>query len=307
VPKIMSAPRCVLPGTTYLLTRRCSERRFFLRPAPEVNRIISYCLAVATQRFGVLLHACCFLSNHWHLVATDPRGELPLFMHCFDLLVARALNARYGRFEALWAAGTYSAVQLTDADTILDKIAYALANPVMAGLVEAGHLWPGLRSRPGDIGGRSLVIRRPPHFFRRDPARSLPVEVTLVLTPPPAFEDLPLATVQARVDERVTAREHAARNRRRSQGLPFLGRRRVLKQSVFDRPRSHEPRFGLNPRVAGRDKWRRIEALQRRHGFLEAYRAARQALKARLGTHVSFPAGTWLLRRELGVPCASPS
>jgi hypothetical protein len=28
----MSLPREVLPGRTYMITRRCSERRFFMRP-----------------------------------------------------------------------------------------------------------------------------------------------------------------------------------------------------------------------------------------------------------------------------------
>ena len=35
----MSHARRVLPGTTYLVTRRCSERRFFLRPDALVNQV----------------------------------------------------------------------------------------------------------------------------------------------------------------------------------------------------------------------------------------------------------------------------
>ena len=49
----MTAPRQILPGTTYMVTRRCSERRFFLRPSAIVNQIFTYCLAYAAQETGV--------------------------------------------------------------------------------------------------------------------------------------------------------------------------------------------------------------------------------------------------------------
>jgi putative transposase len=45
----MTAARRVLPGQTYLVTRRCSERRFFLRPSTVTNAIFLYALAVAAR------------------------------------------------------------------------------------------------------------------------------------------------------------------------------------------------------------------------------------------------------------------
>jgi hypothetical protein len=69
--------------------------------------MVLYCLALAAHRFGVELHALAFLSNHDHLLATDRKGQLPLFMHCLDVLVARALNARHGRLDAFWASSPY--------------------------------------------------------------------------------------------------------------------------------------------------------------------------------------------------------
>ena len=49
----MTAPRQVLPGTTYLVSHRCSERRFFLRPSRLGNDVFRYLLAVAAQRYGI--------------------------------------------------------------------------------------------------------------------------------------------------------------------------------------------------------------------------------------------------------------
>ena len=65
----MSYPRQVLPGATYLVTRRCTQRQFLLRPSAQTNAILLYCLARAAGLYGVEVHAYCFLSNHYHLVA----------------------------------------------------------------------------------------------------------------------------------------------------------------------------------------------------------------------------------------------
>jgi putative transposase len=300
----MSRPRCVLPGTSYLLTRRCSEGRFFLRPSPEVNDLIRYCLARAATRFGIALHAFCFLSNHFHLIVTDCLGQLPLFMHDLDLLLARALNAHHGHFESLWAPGTYSAVVLTTADSILDKMAYTLANPVAAGLVARADLWPGVISRPADLGAPAQLVARPAEFFRRTGPQALPAQVPLALVPPPGFTDVPLADLREVVAQRLAAHEDRARQGRR--GRPFRGRRLILRQSVFARPRERDPHFGLNPRVAGRERSPRRAHLLGLRRFLDAYRHAWTQLKTGVRDAV-FPAGTWLLRRQLQVPCAAPS
>jgi putative transposase len=67
----MTAPRQILAGATYLVTRRCVQRQFLLRPSKTVNEVFRNVLAVATARFGFLVHAYCVLSNHYHIVVTD--------------------------------------------------------------------------------------------------------------------------------------------------------------------------------------------------------------------------------------------
>lgn len=37
-------PRQVLPGQFYLITRRCSQRQFLLRPDTATNNAFLYCL-----------------------------------------------------------------------------------------------------------------------------------------------------------------------------------------------------------------------------------------------------------------------
>lgn len=59
----MATPRRVLPGSTYFVTRRCFDRRHFLRPSTVVRKILLYALAVAARRFGVEIHSYAFMSS----------------------------------------------------------------------------------------------------------------------------------------------------------------------------------------------------------------------------------------------------
>jgi REP element-mobilizing transposase RayT len=298
----MTAPRQVLPAATYLVTRRCSERRFFLRPSDATNGTFLYVLALAAQRYGVEIHAVCVLSNHYHLLLTDPAASLPAFMQYLDSLVARATNASLGRWEGFWAsAASYSAVAHDSPEDVISKAAYVLANPVAAGLVRHGREWPGIWTAPEQIGSAKLTAVRPKVFFSAD--GYLPESVELELTVPPGFASV--REFQERLSEALTELEEQSRRELASKGRGVLGVARVLAQKPLAHPASGEPRRKLNPRVAARDKWKRIEALSRLVDFLRAYREAWSARRAGV-RGVLFPAGTYLLRVLHGVECAAP-
>jgi hypothetical protein len=46
-------PRQVLPGQFYMITRRCTQRQFLLRPDRETNNAFTYCLIEAALRCQV--------------------------------------------------------------------------------------------------------------------------------------------------------------------------------------------------------------------------------------------------------------
>ncbi len=296
----MTAPRQVIAGTTYLVSRRCTQREFLLKPSVLGNLIFKFVLAVAAARYGVLIHAVCVMSNHFHVVLTDVCGNLPRFSHLLDGVVAKAFNALYGRWESFWAPFSYSAVALASPEDVIEKVAYTLANPVTAGLVEHGTQWPGVWSDPRSFGERGQCVERPGHYFDAD--GSMPERAPLVFSVPPGFtsaEDFRAQGI-ARVDEL----EKMAAAKRASTNQPVLGRRGVLKQKHTDRPASREPRRVLNPRVAAKDKWKRIEALGRLVGFIKSHREARKRFWAG-ERDVIFPLGTYLMRVQFGVACAS--
>ena len=120
---------------------------------------------------------------------------------------------------------------------------------------------------------------------------------------PEVFSDLSPSQFGARLARGLAARqaEHVADLEAR--GRTFLGREAVLRQSPFDSSRAVQDRSGLNPRVACRDKWRRIEALGRLKEFLDAYREAWLEFKRGV-KEVVFPTGTYWMCRHAGCPAA---
>jgi hypothetical protein len=274
------------------------ERRFLLRPSATTNAIFLYVLALAARRFDIQVHAFCVLSNHFHAIVTDPDARLPAFEQYLNALVARAVNATLGRWESFWAPSSYSAVALTSPADVLDKAAYVLANPAAAALVERGREWPGLWSGPEAIGGAPLLASRPTRFFRA--SSYLPETVELELSAPAGFGSA--ADFRYKLAVAVEELETRARVERQAAGRSVLGPSKILAQRPTSRPRVRESRRSLNPRVAGRDKWKRIEALHRLIEFLRGYRDAWRARRS--GQDAVFPAGTYLLRIAHNVPCA---
>ena len=296
----MAAPRPVTPGRFLFLTRRCALRQFLLRPDDATNQTVLYCLAVAAQRtnIGVILPSA--LSNHHHTTLWDPDGRDPEFTEYFHKLTARAMNAYRGRWENFWASEPPCVIELADRAAVMDKLVYAATNPVKDGLVDRVCHWPGVNGLAALLADRELVIKRPRHFF--DPDGDMPESVTLRFVIPEALGD-PDA-FRAELRERVAAveAEHAAQ--RAKTGRRVLGRRAILRQRWTARPCTHEPRRGLRPRVAARNKWARIAALQRNRAFIADYRETRKLWLA--GFPVTFPHGTYWLRRFANVPVAKP-
>jgi REP element-mobilizing transposase RayT len=295
----MSLPRQILPGSTYLVTRRCTQRQFLLKPTPLTNMIFAFCLAMAAIRTGVLLHAFCVLSNHWHGVVTDPQGRLPEFLAYLHKYVSKCINASLGRWENLWSSEPPSIVRLESDEDVLDKIAYVMTNPLAAGLVKRSSKWPGLREyQPG-----THIVRRPRVFFRSN--GPMPEVASLTLVPPPLKGSTSTSETIRRVKQAVADREAELRKQLAIEGKKPLGLKAIRAQKVTDTPWTKEPRRRLSPRVAAKDKWRRVEALRRVKAFVDAYREAYERWKAGI-LEVVFPPGTYALRIHAGVRCACP-
>jgi putative transposase len=295
----MTLPRCVLPGQTHLVTRRCIGRRFLLRPDDALTNAFLYCLARAAAKYGVEIHGFCAMSNHYHLVMTDTTRVLPDFMAWFNRQLAMCVKQLRRWDEVIWEPNrSYNAVELGGPAEVLDKMAYVLLNPVSAALVRSPDRWVGAVSTMHTLRKGAIQAKRPAVWFKDD----APEVVTLTLTPPPCLSNQAgyLHALDALVtDHLTTVRAELCR-----QGWGFLGRTRVRKTSPTDQPRSKKERFGRNPTfsVMTRGMW--LAAVQRLRAFRRAYRSAYETWR-RGDRSVVFPAGTWWLVRCAGATAAT--
>ena len=292
--RYMSLPRCVLAGTTYLVTRRCIGRRFLLRPDPALNNLFVYCLGRSAQEHGVLVHALCVMSNHYHLVLTDVRGVLPDFMRSLNRALAMSVKRLRDWDEVLWEPNVaYSAVELGGKGEVVDKVAYTLLNPVSAELVLTPGHWPGVVSGFEQLRAGVLRAKRPGVWFKK----SAPKEATVRLSAPPGFSGK--TSYLEALQELVRSRLKALHREHRRRGVVYLGADRVRKTKVTERPKTKSPRFGRNPSFSAltRARWR--EALRRLRGFRAAYRRAYTVWRSGQ-RDIEFPPGTWGVVRYAG-------
>jgi REP element-mobilizing transposase RayT len=295
----VTAPRQIIPGQTYMVTRRVSERRFLLRPDKVVNNIVEYCIALAAKKAQVLLHCLVVLANHYHLEATDPSGNLPDFLREANRMIAQCLNRYWGRDEALWSSDKPSVVSLVDDGSMLEKLIYITLNPVRAGLVSDYRQWPGLLYSARDWLKNPKKVKRPEFFFNATITDDSEVQLSFV--PLPALANKNLALAYQTIEEAICERQRAIRAEFEKMGGKFVGIKRVLKVNPSERPTTREPSNTLRPCLSASDPRTMKKAKERLKYFRCMYREALS--KLRTGIDVVFPYGTYWYCRFLKVAC----
>jgi REP element-mobilizing transposase RayT len=275
-----------------MVTRRCIERRYMLRPDAEVRAAMEYLAAVAVARYGMELIGMVVMSNHYHLILHDVHGRYPAFLQWFDSLVARVVNCRRGRWGRFWDGDSVHVEHLLTAEAVERKLVYLACNPMRAGLVERGADWPGVRSSPQVWVGSPKVVSRPTFFFRRDGV--MPETAELVYSVPPTHRGMTAAEFSARIARRVSEEEERLRAEHAKAGGSYLGARGVLRQRWTAVPRTPEVHRQRKPLVAG-DGPSRSAALEAIRLFRWGYADALDGWRAG-DRDIVFPAGTWRMR-----------
>ena len=315
----MSRPVQYLPHTLYLLTRRCLDGQCFFSPDhASVRLVVLYLLAYYAERYSLKLLGIALMSNHVHIVVWDTKGNLGDFKRDFFQTTSRANNTLRGRSGTTWEPGVGSHhLFLFDADIVADKLAYALANPVEAGLVERHDQWPGAISRADSCPREPQVFKRPddvPFFGDRT---VFPDEVTLTFVAPP---DTTPKAFAADVAQRVADREAEAKRTRQadradrrakgehiSNSLPLdttRGAKACKRVPWVHKPaqRQKRDRHRIRPMFAGpKAVVERLAARDRQ--FLSDYREAMDAFRAGQ-RDVVFPAGTFAMAYRYGANVA---
>ena len=297
----MTPPRRIVKNATYAICRRTESRRFLLRPDPTFNAMFTWLLAVCAKRFGVEVHVAVCLSTHFHLVVTVPNADVSAFMHLFDTQLAKGVQVlrRYVR-GVVWAPGELSIVELETPEAVVEQIAYAIANPVAAGLVYQPSDWPGVTAKVEDLGRRVLSGTKPDFYFTG--ARWAMAE-ELALTLPACLNALgDEDAVRKLIADELEGQLAEARAKIKAKGWGVLGKVKARNVSPYKCATGFEELGKLRPHIAaGRGQVEaRIAAIARLVDFRRRYREAKQRWCAGDRT-VVFPLGTYWMRVHHGV------
>ena len=243
-------------------------------------------------------HGGTQMGNHHHNNVTDTLGLRPNYKNSMHGNLARGLNARYGRFDSVWSGGGSCDTVTPSDDETLEDLAYTDCNPVTAGIVKWGHLWPGFTTY-GWRFGESRTFRRPGWYFDPDNPNN-PPEVTLTRKRPDIFPELTDDAVFDKLMERCYEIQIAKQRDMKAKHRRFMGLGKLAKSKWWAKPTSWEDRYTLVPTVAASSKEKRIRELKSNAQWRARY--ADERAKLRNGEPALLPYGAHFLPTLYGVP-----
>jgi REP element-mobilizing transposase RayT len=313
-PTPMGRPlRRQVPGQYYLVTVRCHQARFFLRPDTNLNLAVLEWLTRAQCQFPELrILAACVMSNHLHLVVHDQAGQLAAWASYFLGNLAKAVNRLRERSGACFER-RYSAEPILDDEALVDRLVYTVTNPVKAGLCSRTDQWPGvvLFAR----GSRREGI--PVSWTDRDQERRERARARFRGETPPGSETFrvesslaidPLLTEMggsgdARLTVAVEAQEAELTAERLKAGIRPLGSARILAQSWHAAPR--HPKRAPRPLCHAANPALRAAFREAFRAFVSLFREASERLSE--GVSIPFPEWSFPPGRPLVRPAMADS
>ena len=126
--------RTDFPGAFHHVTNRGARRQDIFY-CPQDRQAFLRLIAKAHQRFGILVHSFCLMTNHIHLIVETPEGGLSRALHLIESAYVQGFNRRHGLDGPLLKGRFYS--RLIQEDLYLKlAVRYVERNPLQAGLAE---------------------------------------------------------------------------------------------------------------------------------------------------------------------------
>ena len=238
--------RFIPPGGSLVeVTNRTIQGRFLLRPSADLNRLIIGVLGRAQRLYGVRLHACIVLSNHYHLLLTvDSAQQLARFIGYFQGNLAKEAGRLHSWRGPFWHRRYQHVVVSEEEGAQIARLRYILANSCKENLVSSPLEWPGVSSTKslllderleGIWIDRTREQAKSPSLANQDPSRYAEREY-VVFEPIPCWRLLQPELASKRIAELITEIEAEAQARHRARGSSPSGIRRVLSQDPHARP-----------------------------------------------------------------------
>lgn len=275
------------PSLFHLITTRTEQQRYFLRPSKDVNKILGGIVARYQEICKIEIYGYCFMSNHPHLLAKAPLGNLDEFMENVNREIARRINYKLRRKGNFWSKPYKPLAVKTDKD-LEEALVYIITNPVKHGAARHPSRWRGLSSY-----GQSLSEEKKTYSFHHYSEVDEDKKVTyhdLVITPLPKLAEMTKDERISYLSAQIEARTELLVAEREAKGQGFMSEEQVREVDPFSSPKqsNHTPTGGCyskDPEVIR--EFKRIER-ERRASYSLA------SMRYRLGDlTVTFPEFTF--------------
>jgi putative transposase len=142
VPRV---PRSALPDGIFHVYARGVAATTAPFPGEEDKATLFHLLPGLRMR-GLIVHAACVMSTHYHGIFEGRTARLSAAMHWLNWSYARAYNTTHDLHGHVFSERFQTRV-IDDEDSLERRHAYVLANPIRAGLCETLEDWPWTYSR----------------------------------------------------------------------------------------------------------------------------------------------------------------
>tara|TARA_B110001454_G_scaffold219202_1_gene252058 strand:+ start:157872 stop:158495 length:624 start_codon:yes stop_codon:yes gene_type:complete len=123
------------------VTARCNNKEIFPIPLAEVWDLFGNYLYFIHHAFGIKIHSFVLMSNHFHLIASDPELNLSKAMAILMKETSKELNRQSSRINRIWGAPFHSSI-IADTNYFLAAYKYNYRNPVAAKICEKVEDYP---------------------------------------------------------------------------------------------------------------------------------------------------------------------
>ncbi|MEA3362950.1 MAG: transposase [Thermodesulfobacteriota bacterium] len=126
--------RIEYPGAYYHVINRGNAGANIFKANRDREVFLAY-LETAVERFGIVIHSYCLMTNHYHLLIETPQANLSATIQWLNVSYATWFNKKRKRQGHLFQ-GRFKAI-LVDADEYLTQVSrYIHLNPVRAKMVD---------------------------------------------------------------------------------------------------------------------------------------------------------------------------
>lgn len=164
-------PRLCPSGLPQHIVQRGNNKQICFASTMDFATYSNY-LRETSERYGVLVHAWVFMSNHVHLLVTPAKSNsTSRMMQTLGRKYVDYFNTAYGRSGTLWE-GRFKSCLVQTTDYLLQCYRYIELNPVRAGMVGDPGEYPWSSYRCNALGSKSTLLS--PHTEYLQLARDEP-------------------------------------------------------------------------------------------------------------------------------------